>query len=141
MIIMKLRKEVPFTCLGRTEMVTLCVGCYPGGKRLRIQMVRDGIFGLEFVTEVTLDTPEIRDLKFNMSYITGNIILRDDIMKFIEENELGSEINSPHNDYKAAIFDMEKLSEFDRDGVIKFLFKQAEIPKYSNQECAAEAED
>lgn len=126
---MELRKKVLFTCMGRTEKIALSVGCYPGGKRLRIQMVRDGVYGLEFFCEMTLDTPEVNELGINGSYITSNVIIQDDIMKFILENKLGVELTTPCDGYKAVAFDLEKLSEFDRDGVIKFLFKQAELKK------------
>ena len=55
-------------------------------------------------------------LKSNEAFI-DNTMITGDILTFIREQKLGVERSVPGIGYKVVAFDMDKLAEFDSDGV------------------------
>ena len=117
------RKQLPFEYLGTTTMVVLHVGHYEPSGRLAIELQQEGLFGLESFVRMTVNLPAAAPLEANETFI-DNALVGDDILWFIEENSLGKELSVPYEGYKAVAFNMDKLYEYDPDGVTAFMLRQ-----------------
>lgn len=117
------RKQLPFEYLGKTTMVVLHVGHYEPSGRLAIELLQEGLFGLESFVRMTVNLPAAAPLEANETFI-DNALVGDDILWFIEENSLGKELSVPYEGYKAVAFNMDKLYEYDPDGVTAFMLRQ-----------------
>ncbi len=117
------RKQLPFEYLGKTTMVVLHVGHYEPSGRLAIELLQEGLFGLESFVRMTVNLPAAAPLEANETFI-DNALVGDDILRFIEENSLGKELTVPYENYKAVAFNMDKLYEYDPDGVTAFMLRQ-----------------
>ena len=117
------RKQLPFEYLGTTTMVVLHVGHYEPSGRLAIELLQEGLFGLESFVRMTVNLPAAAPLEANETFI-DNALVGDDILRFIEENSLGKELTVPYENYKAVAFNMDKLYEYDPDGVTAFMLRQ-----------------
>lgn len=109
---MSTAKVVPFRCMGGVMMISLRVGTYEKGKRLAIEMFDSD--GIPFA-RMTINIPGF-PLNSNEAFIDSTMIT-DDILTFIREQKLGVERSVPGIGYKVVAFDMDKLAEFDSDGV------------------------
>lgn len=116
------RKQLPFACLGKTTMVVLHIGYYASG-RIAIELLQEGLYGLEPFAHMTVDLPIDAPMESNEAFINTSLI-GDDILKFIRENSLGRELTVPYEGYKAVAFDMKRLYAYDPDGVTKFMLRQ-----------------
>ena len=117
------RKQLLFEYLGKTTMVVLHVGHYEPSGRLAIELLQEGLYGLEPFAHMTVNLPIDAPIESNESFINTSLI-GDDILKFIRENSLGRELTVPYEGYKAVAFNMDKLYEYDPDGVTKFMLRQ-----------------
>ena len=117
------RKQLPFEYLGTTTMVVLHVGHYEPSGRLAIELLQEGLFGLESFVRMTVNLPAAAPLEAYETFI-DNALVGDDILRFIKENSLGKELSVPYEGYKAVAFNMDKLYEYDPDGVTKFMLRQ-----------------
>ena len=117
------RKQLPFEYFGKTTMVCLHVGCYEPSGRLAVEMLYEGLYGLEPFARLTVNLPVSAPLGANEAFI-DNTLIGDYILKFIRENSLGRELTVPYEGYKAVAFNMDKLYEYDPDGVTKFMLRQ-----------------
>ena len=117
------RKQLPFEYLGKTTMVVLHVGHYEPSGRLAIELLQEGLFGLESFVRMTVNLPAAAPLEANETFI-DNALVGDDILRFIKENSLGKELSVPYEGYKAVAFNMDKLYEYDPDGVTAFMLRQ-----------------
>ena len=117
------RKQLPFEYLGKTTMVVLHVGHYEPSGRLAIELLQEGLFGLESFVRMTVNLPAAAPLEANEAFI-DNALVGDDILRFIKENSLGKELSVPYEGYKAVAFNMDKLYEYDPDGVTAFMLRQ-----------------
>ena len=117
------RKQLPFEYLGKTTMVVLHVGHYEPSGRLAIELLQEGLYGLEPFARMTVNLPVAAPLRANEAFI-DNTLIGDDILKFIKENLLGKELSVPYEGYKAVAFDLKRLYEYDPDGVTKFMLRQ-----------------
>ena len=109
---MPAEKVVPFRCMGEIMMISLRVGRYEKGKHLAIEMFDND--GISFA-RMTINIPDF-PLKSNEAFI-DNTMITDNILAFIHEQRLGEVRSIPGIDYKIVAFDMERLAEFDSDGV------------------------
>ena len=109
---MSTEKVVPFRCLGEVMMISLRVGRYEQGEHLAIEMFDSD--GIPFA-KMTINIPGF-PLKNNEAFI-DNTMITDNILAFIHEQRLGEVRSIPGIDYKIVAFDMERLAEFDSDGV------------------------
>lgn len=116
------RKQLSFVCLGKTTMVMLRVGYYQNG-RIAIELLQEGLYGLEPFVRVTVNLLAAAPLEANEAFI-DNTPIGDDILRFIKENSLGKELSVPYEGYKAVAFNMDKLYEYDPDGVTAFMLRQ-----------------
>lgn len=116
------RKQLSFVCLGKTTMVMLRVGYYQNG-RIAIELLQEGLYGLEPFVRVTVNLLAVAPLEANEAFI-DNALVGDDILRFIKENSLGKELSVPYEGYKAVAFNMDKLYEYDPDGVTAFMLRQ-----------------
>lgn len=105
-------KVVPFRCMGEVTMISLRVGRYEKGKHLAIEMFDSD--GIPFA-RVTINIPDF-PLKNNEAFI-DNTMITDDILAFIREQRLGEVRSVSGIGYKIVAFDMNRLAEFDSDGV------------------------
>ena len=117
------RKQLPFEYLGKTTMVVLHVGHYEPSGRLAIELLQEGLFGLESFVRMTVNLPAAAPLEAYATFI-DNALVGDDILRFIKENSLGKELSVPYEGYKAVAFDLKRLYEYDPDGVTKFMLRQ-----------------
>ena len=109
---MSTARVVPFRCMGEIMMISLRVGRYEKGKHLAIEMFDND--GIPFA-RMTINIPGF-PLKSNEAFI-DNTMITGDILTFIREQRLGEVRSIPGIDYKVVAFDMDKLAEFDSDGV------------------------
>ena len=93
-------------------MISLRVGRYEQGEHLAIEMFDND--GIPFA-KMTINIPGF-PLKSNEAFI-DNTMITGDILTFIREQKLGVERSVPGIGYKVVAFDMDKLAEFDSDGV------------------------
>lgn len=117
------RKQLPFEYLGKTTMVCLHAGCYEPSGRLAVEMLCEGLYGLEPFARMTINLPVTTPLAANEAFI-DNALVGDDILRFIKEHSLGKELSVPYEGYKAVAFDLKRLFEYDPDGVTKFMLRQ-----------------
>lgn len=117
------RKQLPFEYLGKTTMVVLHVGHYEPSGRLAVEMLCEGLYGLEPFIRMTVNLPVTAPLEAYETFI-DNALVGDDILRFIKENSLGKELSVPYEGYKAVAFDLKRLYEYDPDGVTKFMLLQ-----------------
>ena len=117
------RKQLPFEYLGKTTMVVLHVGHYEPSGRLSIELLQEGLYGLEPIARMTVNLPVTAPLEANEAFI-DNALVGDDVLRFIEDNSLGKELTVPYENYKAVAFNMDKLYEYDPDGVTAFMLRQ-----------------
>ena len=117
------RKQLPFEYLGKTTMVVLHVGHYEPSGRLAVEMLCEGLYGLEPFIRMTVNLPVTAPLEANEAFIDTTLV-GNEILRFIEENSLGKELSVPYEGYKAVAFNMDKLYEYDPDGVTKFMLRQ-----------------
>lgn len=119
------RKTLQFWSLGERRDVVLHVSSYEPSGRLSVEMLINGPFGLETCLPMTANVQSTVSLPRNAAYITSAAV-SNDIMAFIRENSLGHELCSPDYDqfHKFIGFDMDKLYEFDPEGVTKFMLRQ-----------------
>lgn len=117
------RKQLPFEYLGKTTMVVLHVGHYEPSGRLAIELLQEGLYGLEPIARMTVNLPVTAPLEANEAFI-DNALVGDDVLRFIEDNSLGKELTVPYENYKAVAFNMDKLYEYDPDGVTAFMLWQ-----------------
>ena len=116
------RMQLPFACLGKTTMVVLHIGYYASG-RIAIELLQEGLYGFEPFARLTVNLPVTAPLEANEAFIDTTLV-GDDILKFIRDNSLGKELTVPYEGYKAVAFNMDKLYEYDPDGVTKFMLRQ-----------------
>ena len=114
-------KTVPFKWAHGEEMVSLEVGHYNHNNRLYVGTISYSEGYPELFADITVNIPQYR-LEINEAFIDGNI--GRDAIKFIEENELGEllsyTVQSGYGEYNVVAFDLDKLAEFDPEGVAEF---------------------
>ena len=104
-------------------MVVLHVGHYEPSGRLSIELLQEGLYGLEPIARMTVNLPVTAPLEANEAFI-DNALVGDDVLRFIEDNSLGKELTVPYENYKAVAFNMDKLYEYDPDGATAFMLRQ-----------------
>lgn len=109
---MSTARVVHFRCMGEIMMISLRVGRYEKGQHLAIEMFDSD--GIPFA-KMTINIPGF-SLKSNEAFI-DNTMITGDILTFIREQKLGVERSVLGIGYKVVAFDMDKLAEFDSDGV------------------------
>ncbi|MDO4650811.1 MAG: DUF4313 domain-containing protein [Eubacteriales bacterium] len=122
-------KKVPFKWEFGEETVSLNVSSYAYTAGLYIGVTSHGEDGAEPFADMTVNLPAY-SLEPNEAFICGDI--SRDMLNFIKENKLGKvlpfEGRSGYGKYKAVTFDLEKLKEFDPEGVSAFM-KEHDIPE------------
>lgn len=112
--------KVPFHYMFGDELVSLHVNQYACNGRLYVGMDCWSEYGPEPFADMTVNIPS-QPLAENGAFLDGN--LGTDLVKFIRENHLGEilpyTVQSGYGQYRAVIFDMDRLAEFDREGVEK----------------------
>ncbi len=112
-------KVVPFKVTGHVENVSLRVRLYQSGMRLAILLysIRERAFE-EPYAKLTVNLPSAPfELKENEAFIDTSI-LGEELLTFIRENGLGTAIpDKMLQSFPLVAFDMEKLREFDPEGV------------------------
>ena len=108
---MSTAKVVPFRCMGGVMMISLRVGVYQNGTRLALELLEDGTP----FAKMTVNIPNY-PLKSNETFIDETMITND-VLTFICEQGLGEVRSVPGINYKVVAFDMNRLAEFDSDGV------------------------
>ena len=115
-------KKVVFSRESGQETVSLEVGCYIYGKRLFIRMISHDEDGTEPFADMTVNIPEY-PLAMNEAFINGDI--SEELLTFICTNGLGKKlpytVQSGYRRYAAVAFDLDRLKEFDPEGVAKFM--------------------
>ncbi len=112
-------KVVPFKIAGHVENVSLRVHLYKSGMRLAILLYSIGEWGFEEpYTRMTINIPSAPfELKENEAFIDMRYAGKE-LLTFIHKNQLGIVIpGKMFNCFPLVAFNMDKLREFDFDGV------------------------
>lgn len=115
------KKKVAFRWKYGTEEVSITVSAYASRSRLYVGLVtyEDGF--QELFCDITKNLPEY-SLGKNEAFIAHD--LNDELMDFIAENKLGKDLGysmpSGFCRYRAVAFDLERLREFDPEGVAEY---------------------
>lgn len=122
-------KMVPFKWELGEEMVSLQVDQYAYDDRLYIGMTCYGEDEPELFADMTVNIPAY-SLEPNEAFISGDI--SKDLLNFIKENKLGKvlpyTVQSGYGKYAAVAFNLDKLAEFDPEGIAAFK-KSHDIPE------------
>jgi len=114
-------KVVPFKRAGRVEKVFLHVHLYEFGMRLAIQIYCIGKLCIEEpYARLTINIPSAPfELKQNEAFIDMRYAGKE-FLTFIRQNHLGTIVpGKTFNGFPLVAFNMDKLREFDPDGVEK----------------------
>ena len=113
-------KTIPFKWAHGEEMVSLEVSRY-NNNRLYVGMMRYKSGYPELFADITVNIVEY-PLEINEAFINGDI--SQDVINLIEENELGEllpyTVQSGYGKYNVVAFDLDKLAEFDPEGIAEF---------------------
>lgn len=113
-------KTIPFKWAHGEEMVSLEVSRY-NNNRLYVGMMSYKSGYPELFADITVNIVEY-PLEINEAFINSD--LSDDIINFLIKNELGELLpyieQSGYNMYYAFAFDLDKLAEFDPEGIAEF---------------------
>ena len=113
-------KTIPFKWAHGEEMVSLEVSRY-NNNRLYVGMTSYTSGYPEPFADITVNIVEY-PLNPNEAFINGDI--SQDVINLIEENELGKllpyTVQSGYGKYNAIAFDLDKLAEFDPEGIAEF---------------------
>lgn len=114
-------KTIPFKWAYGEEVVSLEVSRYNNNDRLYVGMTSYTAGYPEPFADITVNIVEYL-LNPNEAFINGDI--GQDVINLIEENELGKllpyTVQSGYGKYNAVAFDLDKLAEFDPDGIAEF---------------------
>ena len=113
-------KTIPFKWAHGEEMVSLEVSRY-NNNRLYVGMMSYKSCYPELFADITVNIVEY-PLEPNEAFINGDI--SQDVINLIEENELGEllpyTVQSGYGKYNVVAFDLDKLAEFDPEGIAEF---------------------
>ena len=113
-------KTIPFKWAHGEEMVSLEVSRY-NNNRLYVGMMSYTSGYPELFADITVNIPQYQ-LETNEAFVNSD--LSDDIINFLIKNELGEltpyTIQSGYNIYYIVAFDLDKLAEFDPEGIAEF---------------------
>lgn len=130
-------KQAPFHWEYGEELVSLKVGQYEHEGGLYINIISYTEDGPESFADATINIPYIPLNRPNEAYISGDLM--DDILRFIKEQKLGEElpqkVRSNFGVYSAVSFNLDKLAEFDPQGVAAYK-KSRNIPDTSCAEAS-----
>lgn len=114
-------KKVHFKWQFGEETISLHISRYQYGDRLYIGMTSHSEDGPEPFADMTVNLPQY-SLEPNEAFINGDI--SKDALAFIKEQKLGKILpytaQSGYGRYAVVAFDLDKLKEFDPNGVAKF---------------------
>ena len=116
-----MKKTLEFNWKYGTEDVTIHVDYYSSNGKLYVGILteEDGIE--ELFSDVTINIPSY-DLAADEGFICGDI--SDELIEFIERYELGKVLpftaKAGYSTYKAVKFDLDRLAEYDPDGVARY---------------------
>lgn len=127
------RKKVSFNWKYGNENVSLSVGMYTVNKRIYIGLISHTEDGSEYFADMTVNIPQY-SLGYKEAFIYND--LSDELLRFIKENELGKllpyKVPSGYCEYYIVDFDLEKLREFDPDGVREFEYECGFLKQMEN---------
>ena len=114
-------KTIPFKRAHGEEIVSLEVSRYNNNDRLYVGMTSYTAGYPEPFADITVNIVEY-PLEPNEAFINGDI--SQDAINFIIENKLGTllpyTVQSGYGRYFSIAFDLDKLAEFDPDGIAEF---------------------
>ena len=114
-------KKVPFKWGFREETASLCVDSYYYGNGMLIEIIHYEDDEPDLFADMTINLPGYT-LAPNEAAIDGDI--SKDILKFIKEQKLGTvlpyTLKSGMAKYSVVAFDLDRLREFDPEGVDKY---------------------
>ena len=114
-------KTIPFKWAHGEETVSLEVSRYNNNDRLYVGMTSYTSGYPELFADITVNIVKY-PLNPNEAFINGDI--SQDVINLIEENELGKllpyTVQSGYGKYNVVAFDLDKLAEFDPEGIAEF---------------------
>lgn len=118
----KMNKIVPFRWEFGEVMVSLEVGQYLVDDQLYIGLLSHTEDGTESFADMTINIPMYPLESPNEAVIAGDI--SRDLLRFIKEQKLGKvlpdKVRSGYGEYSVVAFNLDRLHEFDPQGVAEF---------------------